>query len=354
MKWVRFLVFLILFLITIPSAASAASLYIDPAVSELLRGESITMAVRLDTDEAAGECINAVDAVISYPDNIEPVDVSIGSSIFSMWVERPTINKADRTITFAGGIPNGYCGRVAGDPRLTNVLTEVIFRSPGFVVGKSQTDSNVAEITFSSESTAYLNDGRGTKADLNTYGARITLNSAGGSGVNNQWRDKVNNDNIPPEEFSIFLEQRDISNDYYVVFNTTDKQTGIASYQIMEEPLTQFGSFQWGRADAPWEDVQSPYTLQDQSLNSIIRVRAIDKAGNEYIANLIPDESLRTFSGERLLTYVLVAFGAVLVIIVTVVVFSIVRRRKKYRLIGARLDDDAHDDEFDQDQVSQK
>ena len=33
------------------------------------------------------------------------------------------INKENRTVTFAGGIPNGYCGRVNGDPKLTNIIT---------------------------------------------------------------------------------------------------------------------------------------------------------------------------------------------------------------------------------------
>ena len=318
MNWARFSVYLVAVLcVLLPTATFAAGLYIDPGSSELLRGESLSMSVRLDTDEARNECVNAVDAVITYTDNIEPVDVSIGDSIFSMWVERPTIDKENKTITVAGGIPNGYCGRVSGDPRLTNVLAEVIFRSPGFVVGgtASESDSNTAQIAFADETTAYLNDGRGTKADLTTYSANISLHPAGGSGVNNAWRDKVNNDNIPPEEFSIFLEKRDISEDYYVVFNTTDKQTGIDMYQIMEEPLSQFGSFQWGRADAPWVEATSPYTLDDQSLNSIIRVRAIDKAGNEYIANLIPDESMRTISFEQLLLFILGVVVLVLIII---------------------------------------
>jgi hypothetical protein len=343
MKWAQFSVFSVLLFLMIPSTTSAAALYIDPAISELFRGESITMAVRLDTDEAAGECINAVDAVITYPESIEPVDVSIGESIFSMWVERPTINKTDRTITFAGGIPNGYCGRVAGDPRLTNVLTEIIFRSPGFVVGGTQSGSNTARVDFAPESTAYLNDGRGSKADLNTYGANITLNSAGGSGVNNLWRDKVNDDDIPPEEFGIFLEKRDISNDYYVVFNTSDKQTGIDTYQIMEEPLAQFGSFQWGRADAPWVEAQSPYTLQDQSLNSIIRVRAIDKAGNEYLANLIPGQSLRTISSEQRFTYVLIFSSFVLLAVFALIGYILIHRRRKK--VSAQKSDNFSDED---------
>lgn len=319
MKWAQFLLYVMVFSAVVPSAVSAATLYIDPGVSEILRGESLTMAVRLDTDESAGECINTVDGVISYSENIEPVDVSIGNSIFPMWVERPTINKENRTITFAGGIPNGYCGRVDGDPRLTNVLTEIIFRSPGFVVGATQSDSNQAKITFLPETTAYLNDGLGTKADLETLSAQITLNPAGGSGENNLWRDKVSADKVPPEEFSITLLKQDHSDVYFAVFNTTDKQTGIDRYQIMEEPLTKFGSFQWGEADAPWLEATSPQKLQDQSLNSTIRVKAIDKAGNVYIATLIPDESLRTTSHEQIFTIVLVAVGAGLLLLLLII-----------------------------------
>ena len=85
----------------------AASLYIDPAFPTLNMGDSVTLAVRLDTDEEADECVNAVDGVLTYSENLSPVDVSIGDSIFSMWVEQPKIDKEKRTITFAGGIPNG-------------------------------------------------------------------------------------------------------------------------------------------------------------------------------------------------------------------------------------------------------
>lgn len=278
--------------------AEAASLYIDPGMSTLNRGDAITMAIRLDTDEEAGECVNAVDGVLTYSTNIEPVDVSVGDSIFSIWVEQPVINRDERTITFAGGIPNGYCGRVIGDPRLTNILAKIVFRSPGFSIGGGEADENKAVIEFTNESTAYLNDGKGTKAPLTTFGASIELNPRAGGTMVNEWKDEVTADQFPPEEFSIDLIRGDgnYSNKYYITFRTTDKQTGIDHYEVMEEPLSSFGSFQWGRADAPWliPEVQHVYVLKDQSLNSTIRVKAIDKAGNEYTSVLIPDESLRS------------------------------------------------------------
>jgi len=291
------------------------------------------LSVRLDTDESVGECINAVDAVITYSENIVPVDISIGDSILSMWVERPVINQTDRTITFAGGIPNGYCGRVEGDPRLTNTLAKIIVRSPGFTVGGSGDSKDTALVDFSDSTTAYLNDGQGTQASLTTYGAEMYLQRNAGPGIIDPWREAVAADTIPPEEFSIFLDRNDFafSGRYYISFNTTDKQTGIDQYQIIEESISELGTFNWGRADAPWIVARSPYVLDDQSLNSIIRVKAIDKAGNEYIATLLPDESLRTLSSQTLFNYALyigLILFAFLVLIFGFVMYFKTRRKK--------------------------
>lgn len=308
-------------LLCTPFLTNAAALYIDPARPEMHRGDAITLAVRLDVDEETGECVNVVDGVISYTDNIQPVDISTGNSIFSLWVESPTIDREARTITFAGGIPNGYCGRVDGDPRLTNVITEIIFRSPGFMVGAS--DDTVARISFTDQTRAYLNSVDGREAPLETYGSEIKLHSRPGNELQNDWQEVVEEDSIPPEEFSIFLEQNP-SGKYYITFNTTDKQTGVDHYEVMEEPLAQLGTFQWGRADAPWIKPDHPnvHVLEDQSLNSIIRVKAVDKAGNTYIANLIPDESMRTVSRAQIVLY---SYGAGVLVMILLVGFTLWR-----------------------------
>lgn len=321
----------------LPHTSEAAALYIDPPTTELNRGDSVTLSVRLDTDEAAHECVNAVDGVLTYTSNIEPVDVSIGDSIFNIWVEQPVINRDARTITFAGGIPNGYCGRVSGDPRLTNTLAKIVFRSPGFQIGGSQ--DTTAEVAFAAETTAYLNDGYGTAAKLATYPAKMQLSQKPGTSLINPWQDEVNADTIAPEEFSISLQrdERAFSQKYYIVFNTSDKQTGIDHYEVIEEPLTQFGSFQWGRADAPWRETRSPFVLKDQSLNSIIRVKAVDKAGNEYIATLIPDESVRTISQTEMM---LVGGGLLLVLVLLMVVlgiFQFLRKRRRKKVAAATV-----------------
>jgi hypothetical protein len=324
MKWILFG----LFFMAPAYTAMAATLYIDPAFPTINRSDSITLSLRVDTDEAAGECINAVDAVVTYDASIQPVDVSLGDSIFSVWVEPPKINTENRTITFAGGIPNGYCGRIEGDPRLSNVIAKIVFRSPGLQIGGGS-DANSAVVAFDAASQVYLNDGLGTLATLTTYPSTITLERTPGQSINDSWRQDVIDDVIPPREFSISLErdEKAFNGNYFIVFNTSDKETGISHYEVMEEPISEFGSFNWGRADAPWIETRSPYVLSDQSLNSTIRVRALDKAGNEYIATYVPPESQRSVSAQRLLTYVALAAGLVLVIVLGVGVWLWSRRR---------------------------
>lgn len=287
--------FILVVLFGVGHSALAASLYMDPNTATLFRGDAVTIAVRLDTDEVSGECINAVDGVITYDETITPIDISIGKSIFPIWVETPIINKEARTITFAGGIPNGYCGRVQGDPNLTNTIVELVFRAPGLQVGGGEA-RNSARIGFGPETTAYLNDGIGSKATLTTYGTELALNDGIGSEIKDPWRGAVEDDVVVPEPFSISLERGETSfnGDYYIVFNTTDKQTGLSHYEVIEESSADSKLFSFGAATSPWIETRSPYVLQDQSLQSVIRVKAIDKAGNEYVATLIPDAALRS------------------------------------------------------------
>lgn len=327
--------------------ALAATLYIDPGIATLYRGDAVTASVRIMPDQNSGECINAADVVISYPPSIQPVDVSIGRSIFSVWVEDPIINKETRTITFAGGVPNGYCGRVQGDPSLTNVLADIVFRSPGLQIGVADS-GNQAVIEFAPETQVFLNDGQGTPAQLTTLPSTLTLETTVGPELTDEWRDAVRADNIPPESFSISLERDPVAfaGEYFIVFSTSDKQTGLSHYEVMEEPISEFGQFAWGRADAPWIRAVSPYVLKDQSLRSTIRVRAFDKAGNEYVATLVPDESLQTLSKQTIVTVgVLVSLLIVLVILIVLGIWWF-RRRVALREVKTGVNEEIPSEEI--------
>lgn len=290
--------------------AHAALLYFDPSSVSVYRGDTVTVGLRLDTDE--GECINAIDAVIHYDPAIRAVDVSRGDSILNIWVEQPVIDETNHTIRFAGGIPGGYCGRIPGDPSLTNVLVKLVFRSPGFNIGGG--DNPNARVWLDDASQAFIHDGFGTPAPLRLQDATISLLATAGSVADDTWKEKVQGDKDAPADFIITLTQDEVAfgGKHFIVFNTSDKQSGIDHYEVMEEPFSEFATFRWGRADAPWIETESPYVLIDQSLNSTIRVKAIDKAGNTRIATLIPDEALRSISQDRLITLVIVGLFALL------------------------------------------
>ena len=314
----------VLVVMSLGNVANAALLYLDPANVEINRGDTVTLGVRIDTDE--GECINTADVVIDYGGAVRAVDVSRGDSILSIWVEDPVIDEENHTISFAGGIPGGYCGRIDGDPRLTNLLAELVFRSPGFSIGGG--DDQFSEIKIGDSSQVLLNDGFGTKADLTVLDARIELSDTAGSSKEDDWSDSVAEDDVPPSEFSINLAKDDdaFSGRYFVAFNTQDKQSGIDHYEIMEEPFEDFYLFKWGGADAPWSVVESPYVLKDQTLNSTIRIKAIDKASNETIEVLVPEEALRTLSRNRIVGITVV--GVIALGMLGIIGYMLYKRRE--------------------------
>ncbi len=330
---------------------SAATLYLDPSETATNKGESVVLTLRLDT--SADECINSIDAVINFDPGLQVADVSIGNSIFSLWIEPPVFDNDARTISFAGGVPNGYCGRIDGDPELTNSIAEIIFKIPSFSIG----DSGVGperKVTFADTTNLYLNDGLGTAIKANTSGTKIIVGDNFSGGADDEWSARVKEDTFPPKQFSITLtrDESAFHGDYFIVFNTNDKQTGIDHYEVIEEPINNLGDFdffKWGGVTAPWKRATSPYVLEDQSLNSVIRVRAIDKAGNEYVASLVPDESMRGVNTDKAILYVLLAFSVIVLLLVIWLLVVHLRRRQDQGSIeheDTKLkDEEEHDSE---------
>lgn len=319
-------VFSALFFATV-SQTHAAFLYFDPLSAEVYRGDTIALDLRIDTDE--DECINAVDAVIHYDESVRAVDISTGESILNVWVQSPVIDEETHTISFAGGIPGGYCGRIAGDPKLTNVILTALFRSPGLSIGTTKTP--IARIELDQSSQVLLHDGLGTVAPLRMQNAELTLLDTPGTAQSDAWRNEIQSDTEPPSDFSITLtrDETAFSGEYFIVFNSLDKQSGIDHYEVFEEPFEEFRLFKWGRADTPWQQAESPYVLKDQSLSSTIWVKAIDKAGNERVAKLIPDNA-RNASSQN--TRLIITIVGVVVILLSGIVFWAFWRRKQNKI----------------------
>ncbi len=300
----------------------ASALYLESESEELNRGGVAVVHLKLDIDKNEG-CVNAIDTVLKYDPGLELVDISTGSSLISLWVENPIIDNKSKTLSFAGGIPNGYCGGVSEVGDSVNTLLEMIFKISD-KYNLSDEDNEIAKISFAKETTVYLNDGIGTALKPET--GDLVLNLSGRLVTDkNLWQQKISEDTIPPAEFIITLQQNDnvFGGKNYIIFNTTDKQTGIDHYEVMEEPVSQFGSFSWGRIDAPWVVTRSPYILKDQTLNSIIRVKAVDKAGNEYIANLMPESKVGFVNGYRFILII----GLLFVFLFVVIIIKLLKKK---------------------------
>lgn len=257
------------------NAAHAAQLYLEPDVGRYGPTDTFVLNVRLDTE---GECVNAAEVELTYPKNVlRAVDFGRGGSILSLWVHAPELDTDAGVVRFAGGIPGGYCGRVPGDPSLSNILGKVVFT----VISA---EARTADIAVTSASTVYLSDGLGTVLEPTVRGAKITI-APTSTGVPNPWISEVEDDTIPPDPFLVEVQStRGVyGGKYYIVFSTIDKQSGMDHFEIFER-------------DA-WKTIESPYQLRDQFRVDDIKVRAIDKAGNERLGDFEKDSvPVRQFS----------------------------------------------------------
>jgi len=263
------LIFIFLFL---PLVAKGAILYFEPSKGEYHLGDTFIVDLRIDTEE---ECINTVKAIVSFPkDLLEVKDFSTGNSILSLWLESPKIDQKEGLISFVGGIPGGFCGPLPGEPEKPNLLGRIIFRVVSRDVSRS-----LAQVAFRNDSQVLLNDGFGTPAKLTLKEAIFTILPEKLEIPKEEWQEELAKDDIPPEPFEIKISQDPniFGGKYFIVFSTTDKQTGIDHYEVKE-----------GKKD--WKRAESPYLLEDQSLKSIIKVKAVDKAGNERIAEYLPPQ----------------------------------------------------------------
>lgn len=125
---------------------------------------------------------------------------------------------------------------------------------------------------------------------LLTNKATFTIASGTGKGIN-EWLDELREDTTPPESFAIDLhrDQATVGGRYFVVFQTTDKQSGVAKYELIERDADRPEFVRGTRTKALWRPVESPYVLEDQTLRSTIIIRAIDNAGQIREESLLPD-----------------------------------------------------------------
>ena len=92
-----------------PVLAASASLYLSPATAKFDVGDSMAMAIYVNSDEQA---INAVSGVLAFPaDKLEVSSLSKSGSVINLWVLEPTFSNSTGRVSFEGLILNpGFVG----------------------------------------------------------------------------------------------------------------------------------------------------------------------------------------------------------------------------------------------------
>ncbi|MDD3101585.1 MAG: hypothetical protein PHE59_00330 [Patescibacteria group bacterium] len=316
-KYIIFLFCIFIFSFCILNKVNAATLYLEPKSGEYKIGDTFIIEARLNLE--AKENINVVEANLKYPqDLLEVVDLSFGDSLLTIIPQKPTIDKEKGIINFVGGIPGGYSGHIAGDPGLSNSLVKMIFKvreiTPDQLSANGQ--QTKIEINFLDNSELLLNDGKGTLLKPIIQGTNLTILANNQAVIKDEWSEILKEDKALPEPFTVEIKQDPLifNNKYFIIFSTTDKQSGLKYYEISE---TQ------DKNQENWNKGESPYLLTDQNLNSIIKVRAVDMAGNMRTEIIVPSQPTKKTHSSILLIILLV------LIIFCYLLFFINKRNRK-------------------------
>lgn len=205
-----------------------------------------TIKVNVDSK---GNIVNGIEGKLIYnPQNLILEKVQIGDSFISLWVEKPNTNTPG-VVSFAGVIPGGI---VLSD---SNIFS-LIFRA------KQNSQNNITIEDFS----LLVNDGSGSS--LQSEIIPLSINISGDPLKESPSVDNV--DNFIPNKFKIKRAKDEslFDNQWFIVFNTQDKESGIKNYTVCEGLKSRC------------VDANSPYLLKNQTPFYYIKVFAYDDFGN--------------------------------------------------------------------------
>jgi hypothetical protein len=282
----------IIFILTLLSnnRVFAATLSLTPSKEKVGISEQFYVDLMLSSQE---ESVNTISGSINYPtENVSFLRAEDGKSMVDLWVEKP--KEKNGQINFAGIITGGFDGVIDPfnqDHKLPGLIIRLVFESK---------ESGIVEFSTSSFS-LNLNDGKGSEINAPNTFTHINIDN-----VVNKTTYQNTKKGTPKLEAYVTRDPSIHNNKYILIFNATDKETGIKNVKIKE-----------GRRD--WHEIESPYLLKDQSRHSSITLQAMNYSGGGVVVNIdkIPYEI-------DLIHYV------VGIIILIIFIFIIIKIKKIY------------------------
>ena len=269
-----FVFFLIIICVSYSAPFSSAStLALESNKTDLHVGDVFYVDVVLDT---LSETINAVDVTVGFPSNlISFVKAEETNSFISLWIQKPLL-RTPATVEFSGIAPGG---RKGVDLQVIRLYFE--------------TKQEGQDLLVLEKSVLLLHDGTGTQGVVETSGIHIAITAG-----ERLYTEVSYIDTEPPEPFTpVRVRDADIFDGaYFLVFETQDKNSGIAKYRVKE------GFF--GR----YTDAVSPYRLQHQEDDMDVYIQAIDRADNKTVARLYPQSGYVSFGQVPVVFSILIVF----------------------------------------------
>lgn len=281
-------ILLILIFLLFANQVDAASLVLKSDSNQIKVNSDFQVNVFLNSED---ESINAIGGNISFPqDLLELKETREGNSIINFWVEKPKIE--NEKIIFSGIIPGGYNSK-------DGLIFSLIF--------KTRTEGD--GVVYLNQIQAYKNDGMGTPVNLNFSNISFYIRNYFETQESAEILDNEKPETFTPE---ISQDQELFDNKYFLVFATQDKGVGINHYEVCEGSLKNCVV------------AESPYILNDQSLEKKVYIKAIDKKGNERIVIVRPKNPLPWY--KNYLFYVII----IILVVGILFISKLWKKLKKY------------------------
>ncbi len=260
-----FVIFSFVFLIT---SANAANISFD-LPNQVGLNQDFKVDILLDSEMQE---INALEGKIIFDKNILTLkEVRDSSSVISLWIKNPGQNNNSGVVEFSGITPGGYNSFTQ-----TKSIFSLIFSANT----EGEASLGVKSITV------LLNDGQGSPAKV-TIG-NIPNIKVDKDFISSQPVSSVEDAESPEPLFVEIIKDGSIENNNWVaVFYGVDKKSGIDRYEIAEEKGVQVSDY----TKLSWRSAQSPQLLSDQTRQSFVYIKAIDRAGNEVVSVVSPVET---------------------------------------------------------------
>jgi len=281
--------------------AQAVSLYLK--IDKNNSAENISV-LSIDTGT---DIINAIEGKISYDQNALDCNSSVGAkSIINLWLSAPTAKNGE--IAFSGIIPGGYVGQ----GEITSIFCQ------------AKNGGEISDLALNNDDfQIYLSDGTGNLAPISIIGNKLV------DSIEHQAILDANlNDKSAPEILGLQISKNTelTGNNYLLIFNAVDKQSGIASVAMSasDKKFNIEQDFEKMKTDLPWTEIQSPYALPNDALNKFIYLKTADSAGNIRLSRLDP---IKQWWEIDLQSIFLIATIAISLAVILLIVVKLKRRK---------------------------